>query len=247
MPDWLSRDYAGAPFVLFGTAHLGTLALICTSCLLLAWFGRRPAATPPRKTALRYGLAALLLITHIAWDGWQIAAGVWTIDWSLPLHICQLAQLLSVVMLLTRSRGLFDVLYFWGVVGVTQALLTPNLSIHGFPHIAFLAYFVSHGATLLAVTYILTAEGYRPGWGSLGRSWLAVHLLLPLIVLVNLATGGNYWFLAHPPATPSLLDYLGPWPWYILAIELIGLGLFVLALLPFVWNRPTRDARRMAQ
>ena len=247
MPDWLRRDYAGSPFVLFGTAHLGTLALIVTSCLLLAWFCRGPAATPPRKAAIRYGLAALLPATQIAWDGWQIVAGVWTIDWSLPLHICQLAQLLSVVMLLTRSRRLFDVLYFWGVVGVTQALLTPNLSMHGFPHIAFLAYFLSHGATLLAVTYMLAAEGYRPGWGSLGRSWLALHLLLPLIVLVNLATGGNYWFLAHPPTTPSLIDYLGPWPWYIPAIELIGLGLFVLALLPFVWNRPARAKRRMAQ
>jgi hypothetical integral membrane protein (TIGR02206 family) len=204
MTNWLAPAYDGTPFVLFGMAHFIALAFILSSCLLLAWFGRQPAATPQRKAAIRYVLAGLLLGSQIVWDAWQISAGVWVVSWSLPLHICQLAQLLSVVMLCTRSTRLFEILYFWGVVGATQALLTPNLTQWGFPHIGFLAFFVSHGATLLAVTYMLSAEGMRPTWGALWRNWLVTNLILPFITLVNWLTDGNYWFLAHPPTTPSL-------------------------------------------
>jgi hypothetical integral membrane protein (TIGR02206 family) len=235
MTNWLAPVYNGTPFVLFGTAHLIALAFILFSCLLLAWFGRQPAAMPQRKAATRYVLAGLLLGSQIVWDAWQISAGVWIVSWSLPLHICQLAQLLSAVMLLTRSLRLFEILYFWGVVGATQALL----------NIGFLAFFVSHGATLLAVTYMLSAEGMRPTWGALWRTWLVTNLILPFIALVNWLTDGNYWFLAHPPTTPSLIDYLGPWPSYLLAIQALGVLLFVTALLPFVWRRIRAKLRRL--
>jgi uncharacterized membrane protein YwaF len=37
----------------------------------------------------------------------------------------------------------------------------------------------------------------------------------------------------HPPETPSLIDLLGPWPWYILSLEAIGLVTCVILYLPF--------------
>jgi hypothetical integral membrane protein (TIGR02206 family) len=49
----------------------------------------------------------------------------------------------------------------------------------------------------------------------------------------NLFTGGNYMFLRERPETPSLLDYMGPWPWYILSAALLALSLFALLDLPF--------------
>jgi uncharacterized membrane protein YwaF len=44
------------------------------------------------------------------------------------------------------------------------------------------------------------------------------------------------------PATPSLLDMLGPWPWYLLAGELIAVLLVLLLYLPFALA--DRRARR---
>jgi len=43
----------------------------------------------------------------------------------------------------------------------------------------------------------------------------------------------NYMFIAHKPDTPSLLDVLGPWPWYILSAEAVGLAVGLLLYLPF--------------
>ena len=40
-------------------------------------------------------------------------------------------------------------------------------------------------------------------------------------------------FLRAKPVTGSALDLLGPWPWYILSVEGMGLALFLLLYLPF--------------
>ncbi len=37
-------------------------------------------------------------------------------------------------------------------------------------------------------------------------------------------------FLARKPSTPSLLDLLAPWPWYLLQLELVALALCFLML-----------------
>ena len=52
---------------------------------------------------------------------------------------------------------------------------------------------------------------------------------MPIIMLINKLVNGNYMFLSHKPDSASLLDVLGPYPWYILSLEglLIGLSLIV--------------------
>ena len=46
-----------------------------------------------------------------------------------------------------------------------------------------------------------------------------LNVLAAVVFTVNLVTGGNYMFLRIKPTTGSLLDYLGPYPWYILSLE----------------------------
>lgn len=43
----------------------------------------------------------------------------------------------------------------------------------------------------------------------------------------------NYMFLKHAPLGGSLIDLLGPWPWYILSLVGVALVLFVIAYLPY--------------
>jgi uncharacterized membrane protein YwaF len=43
---------------------------------------------------------------------------------------------------------------------------------------------------------------------------------------------------AKPPNT-SLLDALGPWPWYLAATEFVACGVFLLLYLPF-WKVNSR-------
>jgi uncharacterized membrane protein YwaF len=47
----------------------------------------------------------------------------------------------------------------------------------------------------------------------------------------------DYMFLCAKPQTVSALDFLGPWPWYIVTGEGVALGLFLLLYWPFRRDR----------
>jgi len=54
-----------------------------------------------------------------------------------------------------------------------------------------------------------------------------------ITLLINFAIGSNYFYTRQKPPGGSLLDFFGPWPFYILVVEVLAMILFVLAYLPF--------------
>lgn len=230
--DLFGLSYGGPPFTLFSPQHLLGLALVVVGCLLVAFLV--PRLAPRAQTAVGWGLAAFCLANWLAWDAWQLANGLWSPRYSLPLHLCTLSVPLAALMLATRNRILFQLLYFWGFAGATQALLTPDLQASGFnaPHFVYWIFWTSHGTILWAVLFAMAAWGYRPTWRSIGVAFVATNLVLIPVGLVNWLTGGNYMFIARKPDYATLLDLLGPWPWYIIPLQLIALAAFVLVYLP---------------
>ena len=233
LDDYFGLTYAGPPFVLFSAQHLLPLAAIVTICVLIALL--TPRLGVRGKERMRWGLAAFCVANWLGWDLWQLANGIWSVQFSLPLHLCTFAVPFSALMLATRRYRLFEVLYFWSFAGSTQALLTPDLTATGYnvPHFVYWIFWTSHGVLLWAVVFAIAAWGYRPTWGSIPRVILATNLFMLFVGLVNWLTGGNYMFIARTPEFPSLIDLLGPWPWYIIPLELIGITAFVLLYLPY--------------
>jgi hypothetical integral membrane protein (TIGR02206 family) len=75
----------------------------------------------------------------------------------------------------------------------------------------------------------------RPRWRDL-RLAVVVTLTWALVTFTfNRITGTNYGFLNRKPSTSSLLDVMGPWPWYVfLAATLV---VIVWALMTWPWER----------
>lgn len=121
-----------------------------------------------------------------------------------------------------------------GIAGALQPLLTPDLGMYGFPHYRFWQTYLSHGLIFTAAIYMTVVEGFRPTWKSLGRVFLWMNVYMGVVFIISQRLGSNYLFIAHKPETPSLLDVMPPWPYYIAYIEVIGLVLCLILYLPFV-------------
>lgn len=235
-------DYAGPPFQLWGFGHLFALAIIAVIIIFLIWGWKDPSEQVKKRT--RIFLASVLLFSALAWQGWNLYQGSWDIRDHLPLHLCSVMFILATIMLLGKNQKIFEVIYFLALAGAIQPLLTPGIR-YSFPHFRAIQIFVIHGALVISVVYMATIEKFRPTWKSIGKMFIYANLYMFIIYFVNLATEGNYLYLVHKPYTPSLLDLLGPWPYYIISMELVGLFLSFLLYLPFA-IRDWQDAQKTA-
>ena len=229
---FLWYDHGCGPFVLFGPAHLATLAILVVCAVLIIVLRHR--FSPRARRILRFGLAGLLLVNEISTHVWHALPHVnqWTIQEMLPLHLCSVFIWLTMVMLVTRSYRIYEFAYFLGIGGAMQALVTPNHGF-GFPHYRFLQAFFAHAPIVLGAIYMTAVEGYRPTVRSLLRVAVWTNVYLLFVYGVNVVLGSNYMFVNRKPYSASLLDFLGPWPWYILGMEAVGLVTCLVLYLPF--------------
>ncbi|RED89326.1 TIGR02206 family membrane protein [Cohnella phaseoli] len=189
---------------------------------------RKRLNTPRANRGARYALVAILIGCELALQAWYGVTQNWGLH-SLPLQLCSVMMWLSAIVLLTRSRKLYEVTFFIGILGALQALLTPNLDA-GYPEFRFFHFFIAHGAIIGASVFLTSIEGYRPTIASVFRALGWLHVIAIPAAIANALTGENFMFLARKPSTPSLLDLLAPWPWYLLQLELVALALCFLML-----------------
>jgi len=226
------------PFVLFGPDHLAALAL---TVLLAVGLVRRVRRDPEGRaaTAVRAGLAALLLgATAVTLAGWARQGRLQWVD-LLPLHLCDLLIFVAVYALATRRALACELLYFWAGAGTTLAILGPDVSA-GFPDAAFLGFFALHGLVVASAATLVFGFGCRPRPGAPWRVLLITNAYAAAVGLVDLALDANFLFLRGKPAAPTLLDWMGPWPAYLVAADALAAVFFVALDLPF------RAGRRLA-
>jgi hypothetical integral membrane protein (TIGR02206 family) len=229
--DFFARDYTGGAFVLFGWDHLISLAIIVIICLAISHF--RSRWTVPSQKTTRWGLLALIYLCEGSWQVWMWAIGSWTIQGMLPLWLCSVTSWSLPLLLIWRSWKYYQWVYFMGLIGAAMALLTPDLMQYGFPHFRFIEFFTLHGAIFIAIVYMTVVEGFRPTWKSLPWVIVITNIYWLFCTWVNRQIGSNYLYTQGKLPTPSLLDVLGPYPWYLLWMEVIGIALCLLLYLPF--------------
>jgi hypothetical integral membrane protein (TIGR02206 family) len=247
MGPFFSADYAGPAFAILGPAHVAALTTILLLNLVLLRF--RHAAEGARS-GVRLTLAIALWTAELAWHIWNLAVGSWRLQNMLPLNICSIFIWLSGFMLLHRDYRIYEFAYFLGIGAAMQYLATPDLGIYGFPHFRFFEAFISHGLLLTAPIYMTLVEGFRPTWKSLMRVALWTNVYMAMIYVLNSTIGSDFLMLNAKPATPSLLDLLPPWPYYIVFMELVGLSTLLLLYVPFLisdWKKVAASAAGQAR
>ncbi len=221
----------------FGPDHLVVLAATAAAAAWMIVARGRLRGQDDRR--LRVALAAVLGVNELA--SWLVAAAHGVVR--VPLQLCDLALLLAVWGLLTLRPRVCEVAYFWGLAGSLQATVTPDVH-EGFPDYWWIKFFIGHCGVVLAAVYLAATGRVRPTQRSVWRVWAVTNLYAGLVGALNWATGANYGYLARKPVQPSLLDYVGPWPWYILALEGVALASFYLYYAPWALARLCRGDPR---
>jgi len=224
------------PFRLFSKDHLLTIGIILILGVLLFVY-RKQIQDSGKKQVFRFSLAFLLLATEIFYHIWLVYENAWSLKTGLPLELSDITVILAIVMLLTNSYRVFQFMYFAGLASSIQAIMTPDLGQYSFPHFRYFEFFVSHGGVVLACLIMVVASKYRPTIPSMWVTVLIVNLYAACVYFVNKSLKTNFMYLMKKPENASLLDYLGPWPWYLLSAELVMIVSFYILYSPFWLKR----------
>jgi hypothetical integral membrane protein (TIGR02206 family) len=226
----------------FSTEHLLAVAAIAiTAAALVASARLRPGAW---TRAAGLTLAVVLVGAEVGWWTYLAATGAKDAELgsALPLQLCDAAIFISAIALVLRTQVLVEMTYFWGLAGTIQAVITPDLPQH-FPTFPYFQYYVAHGGIVLAALFLVVGLGQWPRRDAVFRVLAITVAYVLLVGVIDAATGADYMYLRGKPQSASLLDLLGPWPWYLAWAALIGVALLLVLDAPFRWLRQRELAR----
>ena len=223
--------YSTGSFQVFGPSHIWGIILFLILVVGVPLISKKYLA---EKNQHRIGCFIGLIVgaNYFIWVALEILAGTFDIKIHLPFQLCRVANILIPLIMISKSDRVYQIVYFWGMSGVFQGLITPDIT-NNFPHFHFIRFWVGHNGMIIALVYATVVYGMSPQICSIKKAFVASNLFLLASVIVNLILDANYFWICGKPPMPSLLDYLGPWPWYILAVELVALVHFAVAYIPF--------------
>ena len=219
-------------FEFFGFAHVAAMGVILAVPIVLTRIVKR--LDSERLTqAICYGFAGVIAVNEVLnWSHRIATVGVHEfVREYMPLHVCGITVFAAVITLVFRRQTAYEIAYFWGLVGATNAVVTPQLEF-GYPQYRFFQYFIAHGGIVAAALFATWGLGLRPGARSVLRVFVLLNVLAIILIGVNLMLGSNYMFLCQPPDTKSPF-FFAPWPWYLLFLDGMALVLFYVLSLPF--------------
>ncbi|WP_018921565.1 TIGR02206 family membrane protein [Salsuginibacillus kocurii] len=223
-------------FQMFGIDHLLVLVVISFIILCLYILRKSIREKSALKNAMKVGMAFLLLVMEAFVQLWFWDTGSWDVTYALPLHISSITLFLAVVVLCTRNKLLFELLFFIGFWSALFTLITPDLQRFAFPHVRFFHFFIAHGLILIVPLFMLWVENMRPRANAWWKVWLILNGYALCVFFVNIEIGSNYLYLMSKPAGTTFLDYFGSWPNYLFVLQLFILMLFMLwsKLYPYI-------------
>ena len=221
-------------FILFSNEHLITVGIGFISCILLVFLGffTEKKATFAKIVAiavLGVKIAELLFRHHYYGE---------TVAELLPLHLCPIVIILSIFMMFFHSEVLFQPVYFWSI-GAFFAILMPDIR-DGMNNFASQSFFITHFFILFSTAYAFVHFRFRPTKAGFLCSFLLLVTLAFIMYFVNNKLGTNFLYVNHPPVTKSLMDFMGPWPYYIFSLAGIDIAISFFMYLPFRKNKKSK-------
>jgi len=212
--------------------NIVTLLLIISPILI----GKKMSINNEKK--LTIGIAYLFIFEFFLIDFYNFYLGLWSLQDSLPLHLCGIMWFVAIYMLITKKQWAFEILLFIGMPGGIHSLLTPELT-HGDSLIHKIDFFLAHGGLILAPFYAIFVLKMWPRKSSWLFSFFKLQILVITVGILNYFLESNYMYLSKPPIAdnpliPDKSSFFGAWPYYIVIFEIAVFAHAFIINLPFL-------------
>ncbi|MGZ6777984.1 MAG: YwaF family protein [Mycobacterium sp.] len=227
-------------FSAYGPSHLMVLAIFVVGAALLVRLGRRQ--TDAQARVFGRTLAVVIVAAFAVALVYKLSRP--DIQISIPLQLCDIAELAAAYALCSQRHWAFVLAYYWGLVLSSQALITPDIGTPAegapdFPSHLFLTFFILHVLVVWAAIYLTWGRRNRPRWRDYRLAIIVTLAWGAVTIIFNVLAGTNYGYLNRKPPTASALDVLGPWPLYLVAE--VAIVVLVWALMTWPWTRTRRQ------
>ncbi|MDX1959633.1 MAG: TIGR02206 family membrane protein [Leptospiraceae bacterium] len=221
--------------------HLGILILTIVSIGIFIFLGRMYDGKQIQKS-LGYFLGLTLVINYIIYVIYRIHSGYWELRYDLPMEFCNWSMIVTALALFTQNRLFAELSYFWVMAGSINGVITPDLQV-SFPHIYFFIFFISHSGLVLGSLYIVFGLKLYPRKWAVLRAVFYGQIYFFSAFIINSILRGNYGYTMHKPNATSPMDYFGPWPYYLIVLQILGVIVFSILYIPFYFMNQKDDAK----
>jgi len=136
----------------------------------------------------------------------------------LPFHLCHFLPAFLIYIFYYLNRNLWAILFFWVVLGCSQANITPTLDVSLFNWDA-IRYWALHFLIVIVTLYPIFNWKWDLRRGDVLKTIIGLNLVALVIYLINISIGTNYMYLNAKPPGQNLYALFPEWPYYILVIE----------------------------
>ncbi len=223
LPMFLSAD---APFVeILGPLHLTYLAF-SIACVIF-FIIRHDLIKKHSEVLRKVFLCALLFQQVFLLYGWYALCTPNFLTEGLPLQLCRVASLLTIIYLFTKNIAYMDVICYFSIFALVS-LFYPQ-QVYNFSHISGLSYMINHLITVLIPIYAHICTGWLPSWRSYKKAAFAFTLYFAIITIVNPILGASYFYQVNRP-------FFHDWPAILFsatsyAVAIVGFAVFTFIVI----------------
>lgn len=227
-------------FDLFGIDHIISLVFVVLICWFLINHNEKIGIHDKSKSFIFF-LVFILISLDISEDVVRLFTNHYSIKKDLPLHLCSIGIYVAVFALLNKNKTAFQLIFYWGLVGAVQAILTPDGDFFEL-RIFFIYSQAYHGALIFSVLWLIAKYDMRMEIKFLPKMLIITNFIAIIIFVINYFLDSNYFFLRFRPNVVSPF-VIGEWPFYIISVQFFSIILlvFFIKLQDIIFNQKFKN------
>ena len=212
-------------FELFGKDHIISILLIIIFYIFFLRYNERIGIHNKSRLFLIV-LSFIIISLDLSEDLLRLITGYYSIKKDLPLQLCSIGIYIASFTLITKYQTPFELIFYWGLVGASQAILTPDGDLFEIKIFFFYSQ-VYHAVLIFSVLWLMVKHDMRMPFNAIPKMVIITNIVVIIISIINYLLDSNYVFLRVKPNSVSPF-LMGNWPVYIIMVQVYSVVLLAL-------------------